>query len=632
MVVFVAEAAARADCPDRSNAKQSVHTKDGISKQWIHTVTAGATERRRFLSARLQKVLSMLRPLFVVLIVAALLTPVIFRRQRRRAGLQAGHLTPRFRRRLFATMGLSAILLIVGLTGVAFADNGDATGAKTGVSKDQVTLITPAGKAPSDTIDTLRTTQAKDHLAINYAWLMVGGVLVLFMQAGFALVETGFTRAKNAAHTMMMNLVIFALGTVGWFVCGYALMFGSVSNPALGITQLANGGHLGTWQVISHSGFFLAGHAYDVGIAGFFFFQLVFMDATATIPTGAMAERFNFKGFIWWGLFASMILYPVYGNWVWGGGFLSQLGTLGPKWGHGALDFAGSGVVHAMGGVAAFWGAKIMGARIGKFDKDGNPRAIPGHHLPMAFLGTMVLLVGWMGFNGASTFGATDFRFMIVIVNTILAAAFGCLTTMFVMWKKYGKPDPSMTCNGLLAGLVAITAPCAFVAPWAAAVIGIVAGVLVVVAVVWVEHKAKVDDPVGAVAVHGANGLWGLLALGLFADGRYGDGFNSVAGGVKGLFYGDASQLWAQLTSMVVLVIWCSIACVIFFNILKKAGILRSSEAAEIAGLDMPEMGALAYPDFLEAQGAVFYTTEGGVSVDLIPADAKSLRDEVGAS
>jgi Amt family ammonium transporter len=327
-----------------------------------------------------------------------------------------------------------------------------------------------------------------------------------------------------------------------------------------------------------------------------------------------------------------MILYPVYGNWIWGGGFLSQLGTLGPKWGHGSLDFAGSGVVHAMGGVAAFWGAKILGARIGKFDKNGKPRAIPGHHLPMAFLGTMVLLVGWMGFNGASTFASTDFRFTIVIVNTILAAAFGCLTTMFVMWKHYGKPDPSMTCNGLLAGLVAITAPCAFVAPWAAAVIGIVAGGLVVLAVVWVEHKAKVDDPVGAVAVHGANGLWGLVALGLFADGKYGANVNGVAGGVKGLFYGDAGQLWAQLASVVVLVAWCSIACVVFFTILKKLGALRSTEAAEISGLDIPEMGALAYPDFLEAQGAVFYTTEGGVSVDLIPADAKSLREEVGAS
>jgi ammonium transporter, Amt family len=181
---------------------------------------------------------------------------------------------------------------------------------------------------------------------------MIGGVLVLFMQAGFALVETGFTRAKNAAHTMMMNLVIFAIGAVGWFVCGYALMIGTVSNPGLGITALRSGLNYGPWQILSHSCFFLGGNAYDVGTIGFFFFQLVFMDATATIPTGAMAERFKFQSFIVWGFFCSMLLYPVFGNWVWGGGWLSQLATL--KLGHGALDFAGSGVVHAMGGVAAF--------------------------------------------------------------------------------------------------------------------------------------------------------------------------------------------------------------------------------------------------------------------------------------
>ncbi|HEY5013697.1 MAG TPA: ammonium transporter [Acidimicrobiia bacterium] len=534
-------------------------------------------------------------------------------------------------KRLLAMLAISSVLLVTASAGVAFADNGDANGSRTGVSPAQVQSVYPPGTPAKDSISTITTQQAKDHLAINYAWLMIGGVLVLFMQAGFALVETGFTRAKNAAHTMMMNLVIFALGTVGWFTVGYALMFGSINNPGLGITKLGDPIHFGDWNVLSKSGFLLTGKAYDVGILAFFFFQLVFMDATATIPTGAMAERFKWRAFLVWGLFASMILYPFYGNWVWGGGFLSQLGALGPKWGHGALDFAGSGVVHAMGGVAAFWGAKIIGPRIGKFDRDGKPRAIPGHHLPMAFLGTMVLLVGWMGFNGASTFAATDYRFTVVIVNTILAAAFGCLATMFVMTWKYGKPDPSMTCNGLLAGLVAITAPCAFVAPWAAALIGTIAGVLVVVSVVLVEHKFKVDDPVGAVSVHGACGLWGLVALGLFADGRYGDGFNGVSGPVRGLFYGEAGQLWAQLTSLVVLVTWCSIACIVFFTVCKKTIGLRSDEEAEIAGLDMPEMGALAYPDFLEAQGSVFHTTDGARSVDVVPASAASVRMEVGA-
>jgi ammonium transporter, Amt family len=202
---------------------------------------------------------------------------------------------------------------------------------------------------------------------------------------------------------------------------------------------------------------------------------------------------------------------------------------------------------------------------------------------------------------------------------------------MFVMTWKYGKPDPSMTCNGLLAGLVAITAPCAFVAPWAAALIGVIAGILVVVSVVVVEHRFKVDDPVGAVSVHGACGLWGLVALGLFADGHYGDGFNGVTGSVKGLFYGSAGQLWAQLASVVVLLLWCSVACIIFFLLCKKTIGLRSDEDAEIAGLDMPEMGALAYPDFLEAQGSVFFSTDGAAAVDVMPASAATVRMEVGS-
>jgi ammonium transporter, Amt family len=407
-------------------------------------------------------------------------------------------------------------------------------------------------------------------------------------------------------------------------------MFGSTAQSVIGLRALGSSWHVGHWNLLAHSGFFLSGNAYDVSVLGFFFFQLVFMDATATIPTGAMAERWKFSSFCVWGLFASMILYPVYGNWVWGGGWLSQIGALGPKWGHGAVDFAGSGVVHAMGGVAAFWGAKILGPRIGKFDKDGKPRAIPGHHLPMAMLGTFVLLVGWMGFNGGSTFAGTDLRFTVVIVNTIIASAFGCLAGMLVMWRKFGKPDPSMTANGLLAGLVAITAPCAFVAPWAAAAIGTVAGILVVYVVIWVENIAKVDDPVGAVAVHGANGLWGLLAVGLFADGSYGGNLNGVAGNVKGLFYGDGGQLAAQALDAVTLIIFCSVMTIVFFSILKRTIGMRSTEEAEIAGLDIPEMGALAYPDFLEAQGGVFYPvgpSAGGSG----PVSAASLREEVGS-
>ena len=565
------------------------------------------------------------------MLLAAVLLPLQYRRHRRRWYGEQPLSTPAARRGRIGVAGISLLLLFGAVGGAAFAANGDSNGAKTAVSAESVV---PKDTPAADVAKVLTDAVAKDRVSINMTWLMVGGILVLFMQAGFALVETGFTRAKNAAHTMMMNLVIFALGVVGWFVCGYALMFGSTDQSGLlGLTKLGNPIQVGSWNILSKSGFFLTGHAYDVSILGFFFFQLVFMDATATIPTGAMAERWKFKSFCVWGLFASAILYPVFGNWVWGGGWLSQLGSQGPKWGHGAVDFAGSGVVHAMGGVAAFWGAKIIGPRIGKFDKDGKARAIPGHHLPMAFLGTFVLLVGWMGFNGGSTFAGTDLRLTVVIVNTVISSAFGCLTAMFLMWKKFGKPDPSMTCNGLLAGLVAITAPCAFVPPWAAAVIGVVAGFVVVYTVLIVENRFKIDDPVGAIAVHGANGLWGVMAVGLFADGTYGQGLNGVSTGVKGLFYGDGGQLLSQLADAVVLVIFCSVMCVIFFNVLKRTIGLRSEEADEIAGLDLPEMGALAYPDFLEAQGSVFVPTSD-IIIGHLPngnGAASKVRSEVGA-
>ena len=559
-------------------------------------------------------------PALMMLFTLALFLPALYKRHLRRSGALTNDLPAAHRKRRMAVAAVAGLLVVGGMAGGAWASNGDPNGSNTGT--DTTNIVAPGSDHTDPTLQDVAAQAEKNRVSINMTWLMVGGVLVLFMQAGFALVETGFTRAKNASHTMMMNMVIFALGVVGWFVCGYALMFGATTQSVIGLTALGDPIHLGDWNILAKSGFFLTGHAYDVSVMGFFFFQLVFMDATATIPTGAMAERWKFSSFCVWGLFASMLLYPIYGNWVWGGGWLSQLGALGPQWGHGAIDFAGSGVVHAMGGVAAFWGAKILGPRIGKFAKDGTARAIPGHHLPMAILGTFILLVGWMGFNGGSTFAGTDLRLAVVITNTILASAFGCLSAMFVMWKVFGKPDPSMTANGLLAGLVAITAPCAFVAPWAAAVIGIVAGGIVVGVVVLVERVAKVDDPVGAVAVHGANGLWGVLAVGLFADGKYGDGLNGVTGGVKGLFYGDAGQFAAQVTDAIVLVVFCSIMTIVFFTILKKTIGMRSDEEAEIAGLDMPEMGAMAYPDFLEAQGSVF----GARDDDLV--SAKALREE----
>jgi Amt family ammonium transporter len=267
--------------------------------------------------------------------------------------------------------------------------------------------------------------------------------------------------------------------------------------------------------------------------------------------------------------------------------------------GHGAVDFAGSSVVHAVGGFAALAGAIVIGPRIGKFKADGTPVAIPGHNIPMAILGTIILVFGWFGFNGMSTLSAADLRFPIIIANTMLAGAAGCLAAMFLVWRVWGHPDPSMAVNGMLAGLVAITAPCAFVTPWAAVLIGTVGGFLVVGAVVFIERVLKVDDPVGASSVHGVNGAWGMIALGLFADGTYGAGWNGVAGGVRGLFYGDASQLYAQLIAVAVVFAWSFGLHYAFFKAQHAIQGIRSSIDDEIAGLDAGEMGVLAYPDMV---------------------------------
>jgi ammonium transporter, Amt family len=276
--------------------------------------------------------------------------------------------------------------------------------------------------------------------------------------------------------------------------------------------------------------------------------------------------------------------------------------------GAGYVDFAGSGVVHAVGGVAALAGAIVLGPRIGKFGKDGKPRALPGHHIPMAMLGTFILLFGWFGFNAASTFAATDVQFAVVATNTAIAAAFGAVTGMFWITMRTGKPDPGMMANGMLAGLVAITAPCAFVAPWAAAVIGIIAGALVIESTFFVERKLKLDDPVGAISVHGVNGIFGVLAVGIFANGSYGGGWNlSDSEGVEGLIKGDVGQFLAQLLGVAVIcTVIFGIAFGFFFiqNKLTKGGI-RSAEEDELAGLDLPEMGVQAYPEFSGALGSL---------------------------
>jgi Amt family ammonium transporter len=326
---------------------------------------------------------------------------------------------------------------------------------------------------------------------------------------------------------------------------------------------------------------------------------MVFMDTTATIPTGSMAERWKFLPFVIYGFFVSMILYPLYGNWVWGGGWLAQLGV-NFGLGHGHVDFAGSSVVHMVGGVAALAGAIVIGPRIGKFRKDGTPLPIPGHNIPMAIVGTFILAFGWFGFNPGSTLAGTDLRIAVIATNTMLASAAGAFTAMVIMWSVYGKPDPSMMANGLLAGLVAITAPCAFVNSVSAVIIGVVAGVLVILSVFFVERKLKVDDPVGAVSVHGTCGAWGVLSLGIFADGVYGDGWNGVAGPVKGLLYGDSSQFAAEVVGMVTNIVVVFVLSYVFFKIVDALLGLRVSADVEVQGLDMPEMGVDGYAAYTD--------------------------------
>ena len=490
---------------------------------------------------------------------------------------------------LFILLGL-----FFAFTNLTFSQT-DPTGNKTGTIKD-----VPATTVGKPTLEEVAKTVGHNKISINIIWTMIAGFLVMFMQTGFAMVETGFTRAKNVAHTMGMNFLVYAIGMIGFWICGFAFMFGGVGGIASlggtpGLDKMLSFNLFGkTFDIIGYSGFFLNGSVYDVGVFALFLFQMVFMDTTATIPTGSLAERWKFTSFIFFAFFISMFVYPIYGNWVWGGGWLADLGV-NFGLGHGQVDFAGSSVVHLVGGVAALAGAIVIGPRIGKYSKNGTSQAIPGHNIPMAIVGTFILAFGWFGFNAGSTLAGTDLRLTVVATNTMLASGAGALAATLLMIFKFGKPDPSMMANGLLAGLVAITAPCAFVPSWASFVIGAIAGILVVYAVFFIDQKLKIDDPVGAVAVHGVNGAWGVLSLGLFADGTYGDGWNGVAGGVKGLFYGDAGQLVAQIIGVITAIIFVFILMYTFFKVQDKYFGIRVDSKDEIAGLDMPEMGIKGY-------------------------------------
>nr|WP_320131788.1 ammonium transporter [uncultured Holophaga sp.] len=495
-----------------------------------------------------------------------------------------------------------AVLALAAVSTVLFAADpgGGATGGIQNV---------PAAVAGSPTLQEVATAVGQTRVSMNFVWSLVCAFLVMFMQAGFALAETGFTQAKNAAHTMLMNFMVYGIGILGFWICGYALQMGGAGvatgatlAPPEGLNHLWTVGHAG-WGLVGLKGFFLTGSAYDVSAFATFLFQMVFMDTALTIPTGAMAERWTLKSFVVYAFIASMFIYPVYGNWVWGGGWLSQLGkNLG--WGHGYVDFAGSGVVHLTGGVMALTGSYCLGPRIGKFVK-GKAQAIPGHNVPMAFLGCFILAFGWFGFNAGSTLAGTDLRLAVVATNTMLASASGSLGAYFFTKVKYGRPDPSMAANGMLAGMVAITAPCAFVNAPVAVLIGLIAGVLVVLAALFVENTMKIDDPVGAIAVHGVNGIWGMIALGLFADGTYGGGWNgAAASGVTGLFYGDPKQLLAQIAGVVANLVWVGVTSFIMFKVIDKVIGLRVKPAEELQGLDFHEVSAPAYP----SQGSIINT------------------------
>lgn len=493
-----------------------------------------------------------------------------------------------------------------------------------------------AKEAGKPSIAEIADAVGHNKVAINVMWTLITGFLVMFMQAGFALAETGFTRAKNVAHTMMMNFMVYAIGMTGYWIMGYALHMGGVG----ALSTLGGTGVLDSEFTISlfgkdfglfgMKGFFLAGSTYDVAVFALFLFQMVFMDTAATIPTGAMAERWKFSSFVIYGFFISMISYPLFANWVWGGGWLSQLGK-NFGLGHGHVDFAGSSVVHMVGGVTALAGAMVLGPRIGKYNKDGSPNAIPGHNIPMAILGCFILAFGWFGFNPGSTLAGTDLRIAVIAVNTMLASASGAIFSMLYMWIKYGKPDPSMSANGLLAGLVAITAPCAFVSSFWAFVIGAVAGVMVCWSVFFVERSMKVDDPVGAISVHGTCGAWGVISLGLFSDGTYGDGFNGVEGTVRGLFYGGASQFVAQIIGTATCFVFIFAISWAFFKVLDAVVGMRVSAEEELEGLDVPEMGTHGYPEVQGPNTVVRHLTAGaGASSSFSAVSVPTMAPERG--
>ncbi len=428
---------------------------------------------------------------------------------------------------------------------------------------------------------------------INTMWVLIATALVFFMQAGFAMVETGFTRAKNAGNIIMKNLMDFCIGTPLYWFIGFGIMFGGLSSVFGGIDFFTRG----DYSAILPDG---------VTFFTYFIFQTVFCATAATIVSGAMAERTKFSAYCIYSAIISLIIYPISGHWIWGGGWLAQMGF---------HDFAGSTAVHMLGGICAFIGAKMLGPRIGKYDKDGNSKAIPGHSIPLGALGCFILWFCWFGFNGGSTVSMTGGSAALagkVFFNTNLAAAMATVTVMILTWALYKKPDVSMTLNGSLAGLVAITAGCDVVNPWAAAIIGIISGLAVVGGIEFIDKKLKIDDPVGACGVHMVNGALGTFLTGVFCSNES----LEAMGMTRGQFFG------VQILGIVSTAIWAVIAITITFTIIKKTIGLRVSPEEEISGLDLPEHGLVsAYADFVSAIPQIDASDLPAVKKGTVPMD-----------
>lgn len=415
------------------------------------------------------------------------------------------------------------------------------------------------------------TTAISNAVAIDTIWVLLAAFLVFFMQAGFALVETGFTRAKNAGNIIMKNLMDFCSGTMVYWLIGFTIMFGVDKFGLIGTTGFA------VSDSFEHLGL-------DIPLLAFVLFQTVFAATAATIVSGAMAERTKFISYFIYSIVISALIYPVVGHWVWGGGWLAERGM---------IDFAGSTVVHSVGGWAALVGAYLLGPRVGKYTKDGKVNAIPGHNITLGALGVFILWFGWFGFNPGSTLSGTTPSIGLIAVNTNLSAAAGAIMAMITCWIRYGKPDVSLALNGALAGLVAVTAGCAAVSPIGAITIGVFAGILVVLSVEFIDKILKIDDPVGAVSVHAVCGAFGTAMVGLLA----------VEGGL--LYGGGTELLVTQIIGIVAVFAWTSVLAFMLFSAIKAAIGLRVSKEEEIEGLDMSEHGVEAYPDFIIKKSTV---------------------------